>query len=248
MFACTCCPCCQCKSEVDINDDAGEKEKLTKKSDTNETTDGSKHQKALVEENKANSKPTAEGEVDNQLSLVEITNNFLTEGIPDFWADGIQMQNAYSLEAKGWKVQIAWRESTITGAGTGCFVEEDVNKGQLLRVAQTGKNLIRLREESDLPKNMSSITKNYFSNSCAQIDDFVFILVPGNGFNHSSDPNVEAIVADEETLHVLAVKDMKAETELSWNHDTFGEPPQYLKEFAKNEEIELVFSGKNANK
>jgi len=178
--------------------------------------------------------------------LQDVSDNFLTEGIPAFWSDRQQMQNAYSLEAKGWKVQVNWGESSISGAGVGAFVGEDVEKGQLIRVAETGKNLVRFRDQSDLPKNMSMVTKNYISNYCGQVDDFAMIFLPGNCFNHDIDPNIDMIAADEETIHLLAAKDMKAGTELTQNYYTFGKPPKYLEDLAKDQQMDLVFSGYNS--
>jgi len=250
------CGLCQTE-ETEIKNTNSGKEKLTKKQVTNETMDNMKNQdaQANVVENKRN-QPTLAAEDEekkveqprktNRLALREVTNNFQKEGIPDFWIDRIQMQNAYSLKEKGWKVQVKWQDSSIEGAGTGCFVQEDVKKGQLVRAATTGKNLIRFRDKSELPKNMSSVTKNYISNYCAQVDDFVMIFLPGNCFNHSSDPNIDMLIADEKTLHMVACKDMKAGEEIFQDYYTFGEPPEYLKELAKNEKMELVFTGYNA--
>jgi len=183
----------------------------------------------------------------SELVLQGIINNFVKEGIPAFWADRYNMQKAYSLKAKGWKVQVRWGQSPICGAGVGVFADEDVKKGQLIRLATHGKNLIRFRKQSDLPKKMSPGTKDYISNYCAQIDDrFVMIFIPGCCYNHSIDPNVKMIVADEETIHVLAVKNIEAGTELLGDYNSFGEPPKYLKEFAKNERMDLVFPGYNS--
>jgi len=181
----------------------------------------------------------------DSMILREIKNNFHEEGIPEFWMDRYKMQNAYSREAKGWKVQVKWEVSPIIGAGVGVFVAEDVKEGQVLRLANTGRNLIRFRKKSDLPQNMSSVTKNYISNYCGQVDDFTMLFLPGNCMNHAAEPNTIMVAADEETIHCVACQDIKAGTELTQDYNSFGEPPEYLKELSKNESMELVFSGYN---
>jgi len=183
----------------------------------------------------------------SKLALQDVIANFVKEGIPAFWADRYKMQNAYSLKAKGWKVQVRWGESPIAGAGVGVFAAEDAEKGQLLRLAKNGKNLIRFRERSDLPEKMSPVTKDYITNYCAQIDDrFIMIFLPGCCYNHSDDPNIEMVVADEETIHLVAVKNIAAGTELLGDYQSFGEPPKYLKELARNESMDLIFPGYNS--
>lgn len=209
-----------------------------------EDTKNNQDQPGLMAEDEV--KNVQQQERATKLVLQDVSDNFLKEGIPAFWLDRIQMQNAYSLEAKGWKVKVNWGESSISGAGVGAFVGEDVEKGQLMRIAKTGKNLIRFRDQSKLPKNMSLVTKNYISNYVGQVDDFVMIFLPGNCFNHSIDPNIDMIPADEETIHLIACKDMKAGTELTQNYYTFGKPPKYLQDLAKDEQMELTFPGYNS--
>jgi len=79
----------------------------------------------------------------SKLVLQDVIDNFVKEGIPDFWVNRFEMQNAYTLKEKGWKVQVRWGQSPIIGAGVGVFVTEDVQNGQLIRRARNGKNLIR---------------------------------------------------------------------------------------------------------
>jgi len=154
----------------------------------------------------------------SKLVLQDVIDNFVKEGIPDFWVNRFEMQNAYTLKEKGWKVQVRWGQSPIIGAGVGVFVTEDVQKGQLIRRARNGKNLIRFWERAGLPKEMSPATKDYISNYCCQIEDnFVCIFIPGCCYNHSTDPNVEMIVPDEETIHVVT-----AQKHHSWHRNTGG--------------------------
>jgi len=182
---------------------------------------------------------------DSKLVLQDVIDNFVKVGIPDFWVNRFEMQNAYTVKEKGWKVQVRWGQSPIIEAGVGVFVTEDVQKGQLIRRARNGKNLIQFWERAGLPKEMSPSTKVYISNYCCQVEDnFVCIFIPGCCYNHSSDPNVEMIIPDEETIHVAA-KNITAGTEILGDYYSFGEPLKYLKELAKNEKMELVFPGYN---
>ena len=40
-------------------------------------------------------------------------SNIENHGIPSFWSNTAQMQEAYSLEVKGWMKYVHWKESTI---------------------------------------------------------------------------------------------------------------------------------------
>ena len=47
----------------------------------------------------------------SSMLIQEIRKN----GIPDFWLDTKKMQEAYSLEIKGWTKKVEWKQSTIPG-------------------------------------------------------------------------------------------------------------------------------------
>ena len=44
-------------------------------------------------------------------------------GIPEFWMDSRIMQEAYSLEMKGWTKKVEWKESRILNAGLGMVAQ-----------------------------------------------------------------------------------------------------------------------------
>jgi len=182
-----------------------------------------------------------------KIALSAICNNWKRDGIPDFWKDRTKMQSAYSIQAKGWKVKMKWGNSCIDGGGIAAFIDEDVKDGQVIRKTKHGENMIRLLDESWIPKNATWITRDYISNYCGQISDsFTVLFLPGNGFNHSNESNVVWQALDEKTVQIVATCNIEAGTELTQNYYTFGKPPEFLTEFAKVNDLGLVFEGYNS--
>lgn len=63
------------------------------------------------------------------------------------WDDRIGLQGQWSNEAKGWKVNVEWKE---THFGAGLFALEAIPAGTVLRNGQNGRNLIQFRSVSDI--------------------------------------------------------------------------------------------------
>jgi len=197
--------------------------------------------KTISTENK-----TEHPEEGSKMALAAICENWKRDGIPDFWKDRKKMQSAYSIQAKGWKVKMKWGNSCIPGGGIAAFIGEDVKDGQVIRATKDGENMIRLWDESWIPKNATAITKDYIANYCGQIKDFTVLFLPGNGFNHSNESNVVWQALDEKTVQIVATCDIEAGTELTQNYLTFGKPPEFLTKFAKDNNTCLVFEGYNS--
>ena len=112
---------------------------------------------------------------------VEIKKN----GIPSFWVNTADMQEAYSLEVKGWTKKVHWKESTVSGAGLGVFASELIPKGTSYRILKDEQNLIVFKGPEDIPP-LTEATKSVIGNYILQIDGLCFIMVPGSTVNHNS--------------------------------------------------------------
>ena len=86
-------------------------------------------------------------------------------GIPDFWKDTAKMQEAYSLETKGWTKKVEWKQSNIPGAGLGVFAREFIPCGTTYRVLKANQNLIIFNGPEDIPP-LTMATKEYLTNYC----------------------------------------------------------------------------------
>merc|ERR1739845_112491 len=105
-------------------------------------------------------------------------------------------------QAKGWQVSMRWGKSEhlakIGMESTGAYVMQDVKKGQVLRKGEVGKNLILATKMSDFPK-LTETTAYYISNYCATSNSAadgnqeVYLWLPGNSRNHTTEnPNCES--------------------------------------------------------
>ena len=172
---------------------------------------------------------------------VEIKKN----GIPSFWVNTADMQEAYSLEVKGWTKKVHWKESTVSGAGLGVFASELIPKGTSYRILKDEQNLIVFKGPEDIPP-LTEATKSVIGNYILQIDGLCFIMVPGSTVNHNSkgaNTKVEKISNIE--VHGVATIDIGVGEELFCDYVEFGEPPKWLADFSKHYNIPMPFKGYN---
>ena len=87
--------------------------------------------------------------------MSEFTSTLIREiqknGIPSFWLNTVKMQEAYSLETKGWTKKVEWKQSKIPGAGLGIFAGEFIPSGTSYRILKANQNLIILNGPKDIP-------------------------------------------------------------------------------------------------
>ena len=63
------------------------------------------------------------------------------------WNDRIGLQDRFTLEEKGWKVQVDWRS---TPYGAGLFSTQDIEAGEILRRGILGVNLKEFTSIADI--------------------------------------------------------------------------------------------------
>eukprot|EP00462_Mataza_sp_D1_P023531 CAMPEP_0175143718 /NCGR_PEP_ID=MMETSP0087-20121206/13642_1 /TAXON_ID=136419 /ORGANISM="Unknown Unknown, Strain D1" /LENGTH=206 /DNA_ID=CAMNT_0016427927 /DNA_START=56 /DNA_END=676 /DNA_ORIENTATION=+ len=81
-----------------------------------------------------------------------------------------------------------------------------------------------------------------------QLSRFFGIWVPGNGLNHSPQPNVVYLTAPGGTdkgINLHALKNIRAGEELFDNYNRFGAPPPWAEQFSKKFGVTLNFAGYN---
>ena len=163
------------------------------------------------------------------------------EGIPPFWIDPLEMQNAYTLEAKGWTKKVYWKPSTVPAAGLGVFAAERIPKGAIYRILRDGQTMIVLNTLKDFP-NLTDMTKRFVANYCAKVDDVCFIMTPGSSVNHHhKEHNTRVIKVSDVEIHGVATRDIEINEELFCDYVEFGTPPEWLVSFAKEHGIQLPF-------
>jgi hypothetical protein len=67
---------------------------------------------------------------------------------------------------------------------------------------------------------------------------------PGNGLNHNEHPNA-MYVATDVGINLIAMKDIETGTEIVDDYRRFGRSPKWLKPFAEEHNVTLVFEGSN---
>eukprot|EP00536_Pseudo-nitzschia_multiseries_P012352 jgi/Psemu1/208430/e_gw1.468.16.1 len=73
------------------------------------------------------------------------------------WNDRIGLQDRYSLEEKGWEVDVDWRS---TPYGAGLFSKEDVSAGTILRKGVIGVNLKEFTSIADIEEFCTAQNEN----------------------------------------------------------------------------------------
>lgn len=178
-------------------------------------------------------------------SSATLVSDIKHNGIPSFWVNTAEMQDAYSLEVKGWTKKVHWKESTIPNAGLGVFASESICKGTAYRVLKNKENLIVLNGPGDVPP-LTEATKSFMANYCAQIDGVCFLMIPGSTLNHDSErANTKMMKISSVEIHGVATKDIEVGEELLCDYIAFGVPPLWLAEFVKQNGILLPFQGYN---
>merc|ERR1712241_455127 len=179
----------------------------------------------------------------------------MSEGIPESWTNTMDMQNQFpTAQAKGWQVDMRWGKSEhlakIGMKSTGAYVMEDVKKGQVLRKGEVGKNLILATKMEDFPK-LTETTKYYISNYCATSNSAsegnqeVYLWLPGNSRNHTTEnPNCES-VKKPHGYDIVATRDIAKGEELLTNYTGFGTPPSWFATWIKDNKVDSVFKGLN---
>lgn len=181
------------------------------------------------------------------------------------WKDRIGLQDRFTLEEKGWKVNVDWRS---TPYGAGLFSKQDIKAGTLLRRGILGINLkefasteaiyefcnsgdssefgARLEYVKDYLWGFSKQTdeRGYALSEEGEEDRFFGMWIPGNGLNHNEVPNT-VYRATPEGIDLVALVDIAADDELFDDYRRHGTSSQWLKEFAIQHNVTLNFADCN---
>lgn len=210
---------------------------------------------------------------DRSASALRLFSSSSSDGLVDAlntkldWADRIGLQDRFSLEEKGWLVQVDWRS---TPYGAGLFAKQDISKGTLLRKGILGVNLkdfasiqdiedfCNLGEDAEFQARLEYVKdylwgfskdntddKGYTTTTPSTSDDRFFgMWIPGNGLNHNEVPNT-VYKATEEGIDLVALEDIKADDELFDDYRRHGNSSPWLKDFAKVHNVTLNFADCN---
>lgn len=184
------------------------------------------------------------------------------------WDDRIALQQCWSNLEKGWKVDVEWRDGEF---GVGLFSAQDISSGTLLREGKVGVNLIefitmdeiedfclsagdeeydsRLRYVSDYLWGFTTRgtdKRGYCASSSRNDHDrFYGMWIPGNGLNHSLEPNT-VYRTSERGIDLVALEDISSGKELFDDYRRHGKPPDWLLDFATSKNVALNFAGCNS--
>jgi hypothetical protein len=187
------------------------------------------------------------------------------------WDDRIGLQQKWTLVQKGWKVQVEWRS---TAYGAGLFAAQDIAEGELLRLGKNGVNLIQFQSLDDIDTFLGmgdegayrarlyyvkdylwgfsphADERGYDIPDCPLRDRFFGMWIPGNGLNHSKEPNTVYRPASTssgtgEGINLIALRDIANGEELYDDYRRHGKAPEWLLEFALKYNVSLNFADCN---
>ena len=186
------------------------------------------------------------------------------------WNDRIGLQDRFSLEEKGWKVQVNWRS---TPYGAGLFSKQNIKSGTILRKGILDINLKEFTSIDDIDdfcrdgetdremdKAKLDYVKDYLwgfsrrntddrgydnsENPTSESDRFFGMWIPGNGLNHNENPNT-VYKATADGIDLIAIEDIQIDDELFDDYRRHGTSSVWLKEFARIHNVTLNFADCN---
>lgn len=168
---------------------------------------------------------------------------------------------------------VDWRP---TRNGIGLFAKVPIASGTVLRVGINGKNLKQFRSKQDIEdfcradvlgsiqeyKSRLNYVKDYLwgYNPLADKngfeippglnndDRFFGMWVPGNGLNHSENPNTVYRTlpgGTDEGIVLVALSDIAVDEECFDDYRRHGSAPAWLEQFARDKRVTLNFAGCN---
>jgi hypothetical protein len=171
------------------------------------------------------------------------------------WNDRVGLQHLWDNQAKGWQVNVEWKQTLY---GVGLFAKQDIAKDTVLRIGRVGKNLVEFQSADAMlyfcqgNKDRVSYVADYFfgfdPKGDANIEDMWYgIWIPGNGLNHSPEPNTvyKAGGIVTEGIDLVALADIKYGDELVDDYRRHGQPPAWARKFSEEFRVSLNFSGCN---
>ena len=175
-----------------------------------------------------------------------LCKEILETGIPPSWTSGLKMQSLYTLEEKGYKKKVTWKQSSISEDMIGIFADEPIYKGEVWRHYYHMENIIVFKDTSDLPP-LTPSTVEYLEKYVFQAHNVCAVLIPGDSINHSADPNTMSVLISDTEMLGVAIRDIAEGEELVIDYNDFGKPPSWFVDFLQehNEINVLNFKGYN---
>lgn len=193
------------------------------------------------------------------------------------WDDRISLQSTWTASEKGWQVAAAvavdWRP---TPYGIGLFAKEPIPAGTVLRVGINGKNLKQFRSTQDIEDfctAAASFSNQEYQSRLNYVKDYLWgyspvadekgyeippgmndedrffgMWVPGNGLNHSENPNTVYRTlpgGTDEGIALVALTDIAKDQECFDDYRRHGTAPSWLEQFAREKQVTLNFAGCN---
>jgi len=178
---------------------------------------------------------------------------------PGDWDDRIALQQSWSNPEKGWKVDVEWK---MTSYGVGLFAAQDITKGTVMRTGIVGRNLKQLRSIADIEAltnndeydarlryvadylwgfHTSGTDEQGYCNTQEEHTRFYGMWIPGNGLNHSPNPNT-VYRTSKNGIDLVALTHIQPGDECLDDYRRHGRAPEWLLEFAKEKQVTLNFS------
>jgi len=88
---------------------------------------------------------TCDNNSNNKIDLADTVSTNMLDKID--WDDRIGVQDKWTNEAKGWKVNVEWKQTPF---GAGLFALQDIPAETVLRVGKNGRNLVQFRSVDDI--------------------------------------------------------------------------------------------------
>lgn len=174
------------------------------------------------------------------------------------WDDRLGVQAQFSLETKGWAVSVEWK--TTPAFGVGLFALEAIDEGTVLRQGILGRNLVEFQSVADIDDFVGGDAArlhyvadymwgfyrdaDYSGYPKTTDDRFYGMWIPGNGLNHSPEPN-SVYRTSPQGIDLIALTPIQAGDEIYDDYRRHGEAPAWLKQWGKDSDVMLNFADCN---
>jgi SET domain len=108
-------------------------------------------------------------------SLQSLRHHLAKDSKQGLWNDRLALQSLWTLQEKGWRVAVEWKETQHCGVGV--FATEPVRAGSVLRVGRNGRNLIQFKDTSEILAFCGAEGNDEYRGRLAYVQDYLW------GFN-----------------------------------------------------------------
>lgn len=179
------------------------------------------------------------------------------------WDDRICLQQTWSNIEKGWKVEVEWK---LTPHGVGLFAAQAIRAGTILRTGVKGCNLLQFSSTDDIEAFCQNGSEDEYNPRVKYVSDYLWgfttvgtdergysrgeqvernrfygCWIPGNGLNHSIEPNT-VYRTSEAGINLVALTDIEKGNELYDDYRRHGHAPSWLLDWALAHDATLNFA------